>query len=318
MCYFFLTDHSCIKHFSGTSAAAPLAAGVFALVLQANNDLTWRDLQHIITKTSKVNDLQDVNWKTNGAGFKINHKYGFGLLYAPALIKAAKTWKTVPKQVKCEIKVTLPSDKRKRAIRKAGSVSFTVEADACKGTPNFVKKLEHVQAVINLRHRRRGVLSIDIGSPSKTSSRLLAVRPLDQSTVGVKNWPFTTVHMWGENPAGEWKLTIRDNTKLHEKRLSKNDYYDDKQPEMQVRDEPEMTFESENMDSDDLPVSNDEAFEVPRPFRHEIELEDESEDEGRQNFAREEDEGKLNIFDVRSNIYGALDSWTLVLYGTAE
>lgn len=240
-------------------------------------------------------------------------------MYAPALIKAAKTWKTVPKQVKCEIKVTLPSDKSKRAIKKAGSISFTVEADACKGTPNFVKKLEHVQAVINLRHRQRGVLSIDIGSPSKTSSSLLAVRPLDKSTVGVKNWPFTTVHMWGEDPAGEWKLTIRDNTKLEEKRLRKYNVFDDKKPEMQVRDEPDhMAFDSENMDSDDLPISNDEAFEIPRPFRHEIELEDESEDESRQDFAREEDERELNIFDVRSNIYGALDSWTLVLYGTAE
>lgn len=34
-------------------AAAPEAAGVFALALEANPQLTWRDMQHLVT-TSKV------------------------------------------------------------------------------------------------------------------------------------------------------------------------------------------------------------------------------------------------------------------------
>merc|ERR1719219_2259330 len=37
----------CTKTHSGTSAAAPEAAGVFALALEANRDLTWRDMQHL-------------------------------------------------------------------------------------------------------------------------------------------------------------------------------------------------------------------------------------------------------------------------------
>lgn len=32
---------------TGTSASAPLAAGICALALQANRELTWRDMQHI-------------------------------------------------------------------------------------------------------------------------------------------------------------------------------------------------------------------------------------------------------------------------------
>ena len=39
--------HSCTVSHTGTSASAPLAAGIAALVLQANSNLTWRDLQHI-------------------------------------------------------------------------------------------------------------------------------------------------------------------------------------------------------------------------------------------------------------------------------
>ena len=39
--------HSCTDSHTGTSASAPLAAGIVALVLEANSNLTWRDLQHI-------------------------------------------------------------------------------------------------------------------------------------------------------------------------------------------------------------------------------------------------------------------------------
>lgn len=39
--------HSCTTSHTGTSASAPLAAGIAALVLEANSNLTWRDLQHI-------------------------------------------------------------------------------------------------------------------------------------------------------------------------------------------------------------------------------------------------------------------------------
>lgn len=38
----------CTDSHSGTSAAAPLAAGMIALMLQAQPCLTWRDVQHII------------------------------------------------------------------------------------------------------------------------------------------------------------------------------------------------------------------------------------------------------------------------------
>ena len=42
----------CSDKHTGTSAAAPVAAGVVALILEANSKLTWRDVQHIIVETS--------------------------------------------------------------------------------------------------------------------------------------------------------------------------------------------------------------------------------------------------------------------------
>ena len=54
----------CVDSFSGTSCAAPLAAGIFALVLEANPDLTWRDMQHLVVHTARKNDPDGLSWKT--------------------------------------------------------------------------------------------------------------------------------------------------------------------------------------------------------------------------------------------------------------
>lgn len=42
----------CTEGHTGTSAAAPLAAGMIALMLQVRPCLTWRDVQHVIVFTA--------------------------------------------------------------------------------------------------------------------------------------------------------------------------------------------------------------------------------------------------------------------------
>uniref|UniRef100_A0A5K3FT81 P/Homo B domain-containing protein n=2 Tax=Mesocestoides corti TaxID=53468 RepID=A0A5K3FT81_MESCO len=90
---------NCTLHHSGTSAAAPEAAGVLALALEANPELTWRDMQHLIVLTSKRNHLYDRegthNWTINGAGLEFNHLFGYGVLDAGDMVRIAKLWKTV-------------------------------------------------------------------------------------------------------------------------------------------------------------------------------------------------------------------------------
>merc|ERR1711910_147571 len=96
----------CTRTHSGTSAAAPEAAGVFALALEANPRLTWRDMQHLTVLTSKRNSLFDskgrFHWTMNGVGLEFNHLFGFGVLDAGAMVALAKQWKTVPARFHCE------------------------------------------------------------------------------------------------------------------------------------------------------------------------------------------------------------------------
>lgn len=69
---------------TGTSYAAPLAAGIGALVLSKNNNLTWREVKEIIANT--CNKIGNVNYDPNGH----HPKYGYGRVSAlNAVLEAA-------------------------------------------------------------------------------------------------------------------------------------------------------------------------------------------------------------------------------------
>ncbi|XP_015424592.1 PREDICTED: proprotein convertase subtilisin/kexin type 6 [Myotis davidii] len=102
----------CTDGHTGTSVSAPMVAGIIALALEANSQLTWRDVQHLLVKTSRPAHLKANDWKVNGAGHKVSHLYGFGLVDAEALVLEAKKWTAVPSQHTC----VAFTDKRPRSI----------------------------------------------------------------------------------------------------------------------------------------------------------------------------------------------------------
>lgn len=58
-------------------------------------------------------------------------------------------------------------------------------------------------------HPRRGDIKVELTSPHGTKSVLLPYRNNDYvNKEGYGNWPFMSVHFWGENPIGTWILTI--------------------------------------------------------------------------------------------------------------
>ncbi|KAL4639911.1 neuroendocrine convertase 2-like isoform X1 [Arapaima gigas] len=198
---------NCTLRHSGTSAAAPEAAGVFALALEANPHLTWRDLQHLTVLTSKRNQLHDEvhQWHCNGVGLEFNHLFGYGVLDAGSMVKMAEEWKTVPERYHCVAGSVQESHK----IPPEGKVTLTITTDACQGKDNFVRYLEHVQAVMTVNATRRGDLTINMTSPMGTCSILLSRRPRDvDAKVGFDKWPFMTTHTWGEDPRGSWVLEV--------------------------------------------------------------------------------------------------------------
>lgn len=247
--------NKCTIDYTGTSAAAPLAAGVYALVLEANNNLTWRDAQHLTAWTSNPIPIREnPGWKRNAAGLIFNSRFGFGLLNAKAMVDAALNWQTVPKKSIC---IVSPSTRLPVFIQSRNMAQVVFVSDGCqreyenqqkqtqhhpttpsvqkphivggngrvltqRSQPTPVIYLEHVQLVIDLEYTSRGSLDIFVISPSGTVSTLLSRRPLDVSRDGFDKWALMSVHFWGETSFGKWTLIVRDKDSQNNRGLLRN------------------------------------------------------------------------------------------------
>ncbi|XP_053076199.1 proprotein convertase subtilisin/kexin type 4 isoform X7 [Acinonyx jubatus] len=209
--------HRCTDKHTGTSASAPLAAGMIALALEANPFLTWRDMQHLVVRASRPAQLQAEDWRTNGVGRQVSHHYGYGLLDARLLVDMARTWLPTQRQQKCVIEIVHTPTPAEGALtaRTAPSPILPLtqvrrNVSACAGRANHIRSLEHVQVQLSLSYSRRGDLEISLTSPMGTRSTLVAIRPLDVSGQGYNNWIFMSTHFWDEDPRGPWTLGLEN------------------------------------------------------------------------------------------------------------
>jgi hypothetical protein len=183
----------CTSRFRGTSASAPMVAGVVALALQANSELGWRDVQHILVHASQP--LSSDSAQRNGAGLYYSHRFGFGLLNATTAVRLAIGWNPVEpatELVYTQIETRFIYPKELIATR---NVSESIH-------------LEHVAVVFSALHPRRGQLSVRLTSPSGTVSRLADQHP-DVAPDYVE-WTFFSTACWGEDSLGIWSLTVTD------------------------------------------------------------------------------------------------------------
>lgn len=188
------------SQFTGTSSATPLVAGIIALMLEANPALTWRDVQHILAKTAAKNDPTDPDWTINGAGYHLNHKYGFGRIDAEAAIEAVSAWTSVEREQSIEI-----SSSPYKAIpdNNTSGVSDTIKVNA-----NL--KIEFIEIYFRAAdHEYWGDLEIELISPMGTKS-ILAEKHLGDENYTYDNWRFGTVRHFGEDSAGIWTLRVKD------------------------------------------------------------------------------------------------------------
>ncbi|KAJ2522524.1 pheromone processing endoprotease [Coemansia sp. RSA 1939] len=214
--YIVTTDlglRSCTAKHGGTSAAAPLAAGIYALALSVRPDLTWRDVQHLTVRTAIPVDTADGDWENVAAGRRYNHKYGFGKMDAGRIVEAARTMAHVGRQTRIE----MPRDAADAAIpplaasgAQSSPLVRTVEITPAQVASAHMKRVEHVTVVIDMDHQYRGNVEILLESPSGVRSQLAAVRNLDSSTQGLHAWKFMSVKHWDENAAGKWSLHVRN------------------------------------------------------------------------------------------------------------
>ncbi|XP_035478323.2 proprotein convertase subtilisin/kexin type 7 isoform X3 [Scophthalmus maximus] len=196
----------CTEGHTGTSAAAPLAAGMVALMLQVRPCLTWRDVQHIITFTATKCD-NSADWRVNGAGFHHSQQHGFGLLNAWRLVNAANVWESVPFLVSFQSSVT----KEEAVIPKyPEELIRTWKVSAADLRQSGMETLEHVAITVTITHPCRGNVEIVLVCPSGMTSDIGARRAIDRDPAGYQDWTFSTVRCWGERAEGQYTLKISD------------------------------------------------------------------------------------------------------------
>ena len=134
-------DHICTTEHTGTSASAPIAAGVCALALEANPSLTWRDMQYLVVMTSRAGPLKEESgWSRNGAGREFSHQFGYGLMDAGRMVDLAAKWKSLPTQHICQSIIMVPNMPIPDAVGNPARVS--VNNDGCSGTLNSVRSAQ--------------------------------------------------------------------------------------------------------------------------------------------------------------------------------
>ncbi|ORZ10039.1 peptidase S8/S53 domain-containing protein, partial [Lobosporangium transversale] len=199
----------CFEHHGGTSAAAPIAAGMIALVLSMRPDLSWRDVQYLLMDTATPVSVSDPDWEKTHAGRLFNHKFGYGSLDAYKLVEAAKAFQSLRPQTffyppTVIVQKPIPQD------GKGISSMIKVSKAELKAKGAQLGMLEHVTVTVNIEHGRRGDVEVTLTSPHQIESRLGTRRQFDNATTGFANWTFMTVKHWGEDPVGNWSLVVRD------------------------------------------------------------------------------------------------------------
>lgn len=222
------TDCNYTAFFSGTSAAAPMASGAIALIMQANPQLNWREIKYILAKTAvpsstnmsaimdhplkdyfgitlPTNYIWESPWITNGANFNFHNWYGFGRIDVDAAVTLAQNFNE-----------NLGTFTTTNWIHNRTGLGLNIPDNSTTGISNTLNvtqniKIEGVQIKLNVTHIDISELAIELTSPSGTKSILMNMR---NSLTGIGNYTGNEVLLsnafYQESSQGEWTLKIVD------------------------------------------------------------------------------------------------------------
>lgn len=197
----------CSSTHGGTSAAAPLAAGIYSLVLSVNKNLTWRDVQYVSALSAVPVNENDGNYQVNALGRKYSHRYGYGKIDAYQMVEFAKTWKNVNPQTwyysdVIEVNESINRNDQEKIIKS----TFKMTKEDLEYAS--MSRVEHVTVTVNIQSSYRGRVGARLISPFGIVSDLATFRPFDSSGSGFVNWTFMSVACWGEKGEGDWTIEV--------------------------------------------------------------------------------------------------------------
>ncbi|MEO0386257.1 MAG: S8 family serine peptidase [Pseudomonadota bacterium] len=258
------TNTNYTPEFGGTSSATPAAAGVVALMLEANDQLGWRDVQEILAYSARHtgSDIgaapeadELYTWTFNGAdnwnggGLHFSNDYGFGLIDALSAVRLAETWTDQKTSANWETPVVATADVNTVIPNNdPNGISFTMEA-----TTDF--EIEHVGLTLTYDGGRTGDYTIVLVSPDGTRSTLAVSNTGDAAT---DDWFYMSNQFRGENGVGTWTVEIADERNGQTGTLM----------------DAELQFFGESANTDDVFIYTDEFSAFAGDGNHETTLDD--------------------------------------------
>lgn len=205
----------CASTHGGTSAAAPLAAGIYALVLAANPNLTWRDMQYVSARAAVPVNEGDGDYQMTAFGEKYSHKYGYGKLDAEKIVAVAESWTNVKPQAWYYSDVSTVAKSVTTGKDDSAPLADTITVSQKDLQAMNLETVEHVTVKVNIALHVRGRIAVKLISPAGVVSTLAEYRPVDTSNTPLTDWIFMSVAHLGESGVGDWRLEVvsgADNT----------------------------------------------------------------------------------------------------------
>ena len=203
----------------GTSYAAPMVAGIVALMLEANPGLGYRDVQDILAASARPVDSGAPGWTANaardwnGGGQVFSNDYGFGLVDATAAVRLAETWLATG---------AAAGTAANRAVAEASwTGSLAIPDNSSSGVASSLAlgtaiRIDRIAVDLDIRHSWIGDLTVTLTSPMGTQSALI-VRPGAAPDSGGSGssaddirFTVTSNAFRGESAAGLWTLKVTD------------------------------------------------------------------------------------------------------------
>lgn len=216
----FGNDYSSMQ---GTSFATPIVSGVVALMLEANPNLGYRDVQQILALSAhKINDpltdwSDNSSHSWNGGGMHTSNDYGFGEIDARAAVRLSEAWMT---QSTAANEYVYSASSGQLGLNVAAGETLTSSLAMNAGL-----NVEHVEIDFDAQVGRLGDLTVRLISPDGTQSILLNRQgKIPEGTSGASEtdrgstqsgsfkYTFMTTHDFGESSAGDWTLQVTDAT----------------------------------------------------------------------------------------------------------
>jgi subtilisin family serine protease len=196
--------------FGGTSSACPLVAGVAALVLSANSDLTAQEVRQILQQTAdKIVDADpDPQFGLRKGTYEAGGRsdwFGYGKVNAAKAVQAASQRRSM---------LTTPT----RSLALQNTTSAVIPDNNTEGIVSVIQigdtaTLREIQVAVDVDHTYLGDITITLisplGTPVTLQGRTLGRRTKLQTIYTMQTTP-TLRKFLGQQTQGRWQLKIVD------------------------------------------------------------------------------------------------------------